>query len=221
MTAAAYTVVSRPKDNIPSSRADTGLATSPRASPCPVPLGAAPRPECPGGERRSHCGAQGPRWSLLLLGTLTERSLLPADCRLCPGALGIADITTYSRTHTHIHTSMHSLTYTLTHTCTHACIHTHSCTHLHSHTHACTHTHVHSHMHSYTLAYALIYTHARTHTHSLTRTHSHTHRHSHTHTHKIFTVFCSSSSLSQSWPEGLDRETGKPENPALPDCVHF
>ena len=128
------------------------------------------------GERRSHCRAQGPRWSLLLLGTLTERSLLPEGCMLCPGALRVEDITTYSHIHTHIHTSMHSLTYTLTHTHTHmhSRIHTHSCTHLHSHTHACTHTHtcthIRTHTHSYTLAYALIYTHALTHTHTLSHT---------------------------------------------------
>ena len=183
MTAAAYTVVSRPKDNIPSSRADTGLATSPRASPCPVPLGAAPRPECPGGERRSHCGAQGPRWSLLLLGTLTERSLLPADCRLCPGALGIVDITTYSHTHTHTftqacthsHTHSHTHTHALTHayTLTHALIYTH--THMHALTHTCTHTctHTHSLMHSYTLTHAL--THTLSHAHTLTHIDTHTH----------------------------------------------
>ena len=193
---------------------------SPQASLCPVPLGATPRPECPGGERRSHCRAQGPRWSLLLLGTLTERSLLPEGCMLCPGALRVEDITTYSHIHTHIHTSMHSLTYTPTHTHTHmhSRIHTHSCTHLHSHTHACTHTHTRA------LTYALIHTHTHslmhsyTLTHSHTRTHSHTHRHSHTHTHKIFTIFCSSSSLSQSWPEGFrpgDWKARKPSSACL------
>ena len=182
---------------------------SPQASLCPVPLGATPRPECPGGERRSHCRAQGPRWSLLLLGTLTERSLLPEGCMLCPGALRVEDITTYSHIHTHIHTSTHSLTYTLTHTHTHthALTHTHSLMHSFTLTHTCmhSHTHVHSHTHSYTLIHTRLCTHIHscTHTHSLTRTHSHTHRHSHTHTHKIFTIFCSSSSLSQSWPEGF------------------